>query len=195
MWLQAGKADLTAKYEQIEISIPSSYITFAVAMAFSNSLIKLINYFVLNEFTRIAGNILLRFDNAVAITVIMDGEHAWTLPLLPQYRFFRSETAHRFLASIAGVVLMSPAIILGVYIFVSYLSSAYVVLMSKGVMSFPSVLCIAGTIMVIFPIIYTSLLSIPIPFRKNPMFIRWLFLYRLYKKEGSVPGHVQLWLR
>lgn len=195
MWLQAGKSDLTASYEHIEISVPTSYITFAVAMALSNSLIKLINYFILNEFIRIASNRLFKFDNSAALALMIDSENAWNLPLWRQYRFLGSGSRHLLLVNVAGLILMAPLMMLFSFALWTYYCSMYRILVLNGILSFSALLCISGAIMIAFPIIYTILLRAPISFHKNQTFIRWNFLYKIYKRNGLAPDHVRRWLQ
>jgi len=194
-WLQAGKIQLALKFDQIELTVPTSYINFAIAMVFSNCLLTLLNYFVLNEFVRVASNRLFKFDNPVALSIPIGGENAWSLPLLRQYRFFSSNGTHLFLTRAVFYTLILPFFLLVSYIAWSYFSTNVKILIDKGVFTFSGILCVSGSLMVIFPVVYTLFLFLPLSFHKNAMFIRWLFLFRMYKKGDKLPDHVALWAK
>ncbi len=194
MWLQAGKTDLTAKYELIELSVPSFYISFALAMTFSNGALKLINYFFLNEFLRIACNKLCKFDNPLALAIAVDGQNAWSMPLWRQFRCFNSGVRHRLLVNISVIILMTPLIMLCVFIIYIYFVSAFNAAQYYGSFSLSGVLFICGVVMILFPFIYSIFLFLPLSFDKNLSFIRWIFLFRLYRRHGIVPNHIARWL-
>jgi hypothetical protein len=117
LWLAANKSELVLKVSLIDVAVPVAYVIFAVAFLTFAALINLINWAVLNEFTRIASNRLFRFDNSSALEVLQNGASAGPLAWNPQYRFLTSGKAHERLGIWIMRLMMLPffAVLMVVY--------------------------------------------------------------------------------
>lgn len=78
LWLTSAKGALTLKLPMFELSLPVVYVNWAVAFGFFLSGIGMINYFMLNEYVRLASRRLLKFDAPWALDPLYDGGNTWS---------------------------------------------------------------------------------------------------------------------
>lgn len=116
------------------------------------------------------------------------------MPFWRQYRFLRSSHRHILLTRISLIILLIPLLTLCFFMLLVYASSAYKAILSHGFISLSGVLFASGAVMVAFPFMYLVFLFLPISFKKNLIFVRWIFLFRIYKRSGVLPVHVLNWL-
>jgi hypothetical protein len=147
----------------------------------------------LNEFLRVAVNRVLKFDNAPMVSDILGGGTAWSSPALQQYRFLQSRTPHRLFSGATAIFAVGPTLLV--------LSLVYWNIVTVSLRSFGSTapwsapLSIAALLMIAYPIAHVGFTFVPFTFSKNVGFIRWVFLYPIYRRSLSIPPHVRAWSR
>jgi hypothetical protein len=194
LWLSANKPELSLTVALVDISVPISYVNFAMALALFAGLLQVVTYFVLNDFIRIASNKLLRFDAPWALTVPEDGASAWSVASIPQFRFLASKRPHR----LVGYALISFVCLPFLMVFGAiYWTAGRVglsVLAASGYSSMEAFLTLIAWLIAALPVACVVLMLIPFSFTKNIEFIRWLFLTRIYRRMGRFPPRVDSWL-
>jgi hypothetical protein len=194
LWLLANKSELSLKIAAIEISVPIWYVNFALSLILFGFWVQLVNYFVLNDFVRIASVKLFKFDTSWALTVLQDGAAAWSIGWITQYRFFSSSAAHRIVGRMVLYLVNLPFVVILGFAYWIILSVGFQIMHKEDVVSAAALFTVTAWLLVICPMIYLIVIRIPFTFRKNVTFIRWLFLYRLYRRMGLMPPRVDQWL-
>lgn len=194
LWLVANKSELTLKVALIDISVPVAYVNFAVAVVVFGIAINLINYFILNEFVRIAANRLFRFDAPWVFTIPQDGSNAWTLGFLGQFRFFSSSRTHRLLGPLVVLFVNLPILLVICVIYWTLLATGYGIIVRDGLGSTSGIFTIVAWLLIAAPLLYWMLIRTTFSFHKNSGFIRWVFLFQMYRRIGTIPPRVDDWI-
>jgi hypothetical protein len=193
LWLAANKPELPLKISLIDISMPASYVSFVISFLCFLTAAHVISYFFLVEFARIACNRLFRFDNSSAFELIEDASGSWSMPVSIQYRYFTSPKAHETLQQIVAWLLGLPFLLVAIFIYATSIRFGIVAIARDGFLSVAFLLTFVGWLLMIFPFAYLYFLRREYSFSKNAGFIRWLVLYPIYKRGGSIPAHVRGW--
>ncbi len=194
LWLAANKPELELKVAFIDISVPVAYVTFALALFLFSGMLNVASYFVLNDFMRIAGNRFFGLHASPALTMLEDGTSAWSAGLLRQFRFFKSDKAHGLLGVIVAGLATIPFVVVLAAIYWTDIRVGFDVLQAHGLFSLEAVLTVVGWLLLAFPITHLVLILTPFSFTKNVGFIRWVFLFRMYRKLGLSPPRIETWL-
>jgi len=194
LWLSANKADLTVKLALFDLSIPKSYVNFAVAMSIFATGTNALSYFVLNEFVRIASNSMFKFDSAWVLTLPQDGSNAWSVAWVPQFRFLTSGAAHRWVARATLFITNLPFLCIAAVLYWTVFSAGYQVIRADGLVSSGGAFTVIAWLLVLCPIALAVLIRSRFPFEKNTRFIRWRFLAPLYRRSGHWPPRVNFWI-
>ena len=194
-WLHTNKGSLNLQLHLVDVSIPSIYVNFVFAFCLFSGLIALLNYFVLSEFIRIASNELFKFDSAWSLTTIFDGGSAWSSAIVPQFRFFKSRTAHNFVSLSSLVTITIPFIAVIVFCYVISIRVGYSAIDEAGLVSGNALLTVVAWGLELYPILFLLVNWLPFAFDKNVEFIRWNFLYRIHRRAGVYPPRVSAWIR
>lgn len=192
-WLASNAGNLTLKISVLDVTIPAGYVNFAVAFALVGSVIQLINYFVLNEFVRVASNRLFKFDNSSVLMVPYDGSSAWSLGWVQQYRFLASSKPHRFFGILVVLTLLIPLAMIWLLVFCNVILVGISVIRRDGPLSATGAFNVAALFLTLFPIFLLLAMSTRFTFKKNTSFVRWLFLTKIYRREGRWPPRSNNW--
>ncbi|GBF27927.1 hypothetical protein MnTg02_02987 [bacterium MnTg02] len=187
LWLASNKSALNLSIKFIELSVPAAFVNTVVALALSFTLLNLINYFLLNEFIRLASNKLFKFESAWALTVPYEGGNAYSLSLVQQFRFFQSSKVHKVFGKTIVYLWTLPFLLIFMAIYWTVFAVGYNVLHQDGILSVTGIFTIASLLSTIIPIMLIIFINIPFKFSKNAGYIRWLFLYPIYRRQGLPP--------
>jgi hypothetical protein len=194
LWLSSGHENLTLRLAIVNLSVPASYVNFAVAISLFAFLINCINYFTLNEFVRVASNKLFEFDSPWALTLLEDGSNAWSLAWVRQFRFLTSSTVHQRLGTTVMWVVFLPILIILFLVYGTVYLIGVKVLLNDGVVSVDAVFTITAWLLASYPIALIFIICFPFTFYKNTDFVRWNFLVPLYRHLGIWPPRIDVWL-
>jgi hypothetical protein len=194
-WLSANKPDLLIQWEFLKFSIPVAYVNLVVAMLFFGALISMVNFFVLNEFIRIAANKLFKFGSAWVLTLLQDGSNAWSLGSVTQFRFLSSSKAHKVFGTFSAGMVSVPFVVALAIIYWTVLSVGFTVLRKEGLVSMGGAFTFLSWGLATFPLAYIAVIAFPFRFETNTDFIRWNFLTRLYRRSGLWPPSAGYWLK
>lgn len=194
LWLSANKSSLVLKISYFDVSVPAAFVNFWVALLVLGTAINVINYFVLNEFVRVATNRLFKFDSSWAHTTIMEGGSAWSLGWVNQFRFISSSQIHRRLGTIVSWFSIFPFLAILIVVYWTIFAVGYDVIGHDGIFSLGCVFTIIAWLLISFPFAYLVLIRTPFTFDKNVRFARWNFLAPMHKRFGPYPAHVFDWL-
>lgn len=193
-WLNTNKGSLNIQLQLIDLSIPSAYVNFALCLCLFSSLISLLNYFVMNEFIRIASNDLFRFDSAWSFTTLFDGSSAWSATVVLQFRFLKSRSAHRFVSFASLLTMVLPFFAIVSFCYIVFIRSGVATISDTGLISIPSFLTFVGWGLALYPLLFAVIIRFPFSFDKNVDFIRWNFLFRIHRRTGEFPPRLPEWL-
>jgi hypothetical protein len=184
-------AGITVALPVLNFTIAPIYVVFVVSFITSLSLLSLVNYFVLNEFVRLASERLIsRNASSAAVFVYADGGSAWSLSIGPQFRFFSSAKPHTALMWVTMGLLMGPLVLLLVFVYVELIRGGIVSAYGADGL-FDIVILIASAFLLAFPLAQICFMYTSHTFKRNNMYIRWIFLRRLTR--GQHP-QVERWL-
>jgi hypothetical protein len=195
LWLLANKADLSLKVALVDLSIPISFVNFAVACLLLSTILHVLSYFILNEFVRVASNRLFKFDSPWALTAIFDGGGVWSNTAITQWRFFASSTAHSRIGKMTVLIVNLPILAI---LFVSFLTVVLVgwrVITHEGLLSLGGMFTIIAWLLLLSSVAQILVMLIPFTFEKNKRFVRWMFLYKMHRRYGLFPKLVNVWLQ
>lgn len=179
----------------MQLSIPIIYIAFVISLVLFGAIVSAFSYIYINEFVRLAANKMFRFDNSSALALFYEGDAAWSIGSLIQFRFLKSSRAHTAFGLITLVFILVP---LGIVIFFIYVRTYGIILNSlvdpSGV-AFDRVLSVVAALLLLHPPAWIILQWIPFSFSKNISFIRWNFLFRIYRMNGEQFLRTTSWLK
>jgi len=194
LWLSANAPKLAIKLYFVDLTISAVYVDFFEALVTMGMGISMINYLMLNEFSRVAANKLFKFDTAWALTIFLDGSNAWVLPFNVQFRFFLSNRAHKILGAAVALLSLLPFAAIVLLIYWTIFSVGVRAIGHGGITYVESALTAIGMSLSLFPIACLIAIRVPFRFEKNLSYIRWIFLTRIYRKSGLRPPRVGSWL-
>ncbi len=194
LWLLANKSELSLKLALIELNVPASYVNFAVAFLLFGTVVHLLNYFVLNHFVMIASNKLFGFDCPWALTTILDGGSVWINGSILQFRFLSSGAAHKRLGRASAALANIPLVAILLVAFWAVIAVGINVVKNRGLFSLDAMFTLIAWVTLIYSISQIVLMFIPFTFAKNVQFVRWNFLWRLYRRQGLMPPRAGVWL-
>jgi hypothetical protein len=194
LWLLANKTELLLKVSFIELSIPNYYVNFFVASSLTGFVLQLLNYFFLNRFVWIVSSKLFKFDSPWALTVMLDGGNVWSNSIVQQFRFLKLDSSHPRFGKLS-VFLINVPMLTGLFVIVWAISiTGWHVLDHDGVLSTGGILTLLSWLGVLASFLILLLTQVRFGFKKNATFIRWNFLFPLYRRLGGMPPRVSHWL-
>ncbi|WP_147178132.1 MULTISPECIES: hypothetical protein [Alphaproteobacteria] len=193
-WLNTNRGSLDIQLQLIDLSIPSVYVNFALSLCLFVSLIALLNYFVLNEFIRVASNQLFKFDSVWSITTLFEGSGAWSATVVPQFRFLKSRIAHHFVSLVSLLTMVLPFFAIVGFCYYVSIKTGVAAIRDVGIVSIPSFISFVGWGLALYPILFSVIILFPFSFDKNIDFIRWSFIFRIHRRTGEFPPRLPAWL-
>lgn len=172
---------ISIKVNDLDISLPAAFMTS------SFSVFYLINMFFLNNLivtmmVRIQISLKFRssgFSSDVYQSIIWEDEnHAHSMPFVSNWFFESRIDINNFigiLIVICTAVLLVPLFSLGIY-----LINLQLTLLSDLVSIVEIIACIFGVGLISLAFVYFLCFHLPIPYKKNSDFIRYLFLPKVF---------------
>ncbi len=194
LWLTANKSEFALKVALIDISIPAAYVNFGLSFLVLGFTIQFINYFVLNEFLRVATNKLFTFDSPWALQLFLDGSNAWSLSSMNQFRFLSSSKPHQLIGLGAAIFVCLPLLFVLLLIYWTVFSVGIRMLCAQGIASAAGMITIFSWMLMLFPPVQIFFMFFPFTFTKNTRYVRWNFLSKIYSRSGQQHPRSSLWL-
>lgn len=124
-----------------------------------------------------------------------DSGGAFIDPFLVSWHFFSTGVFQSFIQKLILLILAMPFGLFAFVILHSSLKFSISVLLTEHGVRFENLLAFSSLSLFVFPTIYFVILAVPFPLYKNPNYIRWVFLSRIYKKAGMKHPEIPTWLK
>ncbi|NIK47676.1 hypothetical protein [Variibacter gotjawalensis] len=192
LWIASQKAapGLEISISTLKLVVPSVYVLFVIAGASLAAAINGANYLIVSSlFPRLSR---ARFGGADP-AILLDASNAWSDSLLPQFRFYKSGRWQKFWVLVTLVVVMMPLMTIALIVYSTAVPAAFKLAFQTDQRIYHRVIAVAALVMFTYPAVLIVLYSKSFRFHRNASFIRWLFLFRVYRRSFVSPATVNSW--
>lgn len=176
------------------ISIPKLYIVFATSIFWGFGIFAIISSSLINAYILVINK---RIGGAAPWHMVsrpFDSGGAFIDPFLVSWRFFSTGALQSFIQKLSMLILLLPFGLFAFVILHSSLKFLISVLLTEHGVKFENLLAFSSLLLFVFPTIYIVIISVPFPVYKNPTYIRWVFLSRIYNRAGMKHPEISTWI-
>ena len=197
LWISNARInnDVTLSLFTLSLTIPVIYVSFAISAITFGAITSFLSYMHLNDFLSLAVRKHYRFENSVAFVAPLDGSSAWSIASMLQFRFFKSDFAHKSMGFMTLFAILLPMIIALLFVDAVVLAISLSTIANEYRSLLKVVIAFFSILLVCYPWIFIILLMVPFSFSNNLQFVRWNFLYaRVYRKNAMFHPQMNRWL-
>lgn len=178
----------------IEIEIPRVIAVLLTSVCWCFGIISLLNYSIIDLYILAVKERLYKRASWSMLDRLYDGDSAWIDPALMQWRFFKSGKLQSALMSFAMLVILLPIILIGLLILVISMRFLISEMLNESLTGKDMAAALLAITLFLFPIIYSTLIFLPLPVNKNREYVRWNFLTPLWRPTHRVHPTSGKWL-